>query len=128
MSTGQGDTIYSSMTKTPGESKYCVFSFFYSYVGDRNVYKCPNRNASLGYGGGGIGTQKFLDTAAKTLEAHVQRSQDKSPSMLILLADSYTMSASGTGPATTTEPNPSSTTAPPTPRPAGGSAATTAPP
>ena len=89
MSTGQGDTIYSSMTKTPGESKYCVFSFFYSYVGDRNVYKCPNRNASLGYGGGGIGTQKFLDTAAKTLEAHVQRSQDKSPSMLILLADSY---------------------------------------
>ena len=89
MSTSLGDTIYSSMTKAPGESKYCVFSFFYSYVGDRNVFKCPNRNASLGYGGVvGIGTQKFLDSSAKTLEARVQLSQDKSPSMLIVMADS----------------------------------------
>ena len=90
MGTSKGTSIYASMEKLPNEGDWCAQSFFYPYVGDKKVFRCPTRESAQGYGAVvGSDNGNFLDGNAKTIDYRVQRSQDKSPSMLILLADSY---------------------------------------
>ena len=85
----QGDTTYSYLDKVQGEGRWTALSFYYPYINERKVYKCPSLSSGISYGQVVRNTTAGMmwDTSAKTL-AEIARKSHKSVSGTITIAES----------------------------------------
>jgi hypothetical protein len=85
----QGDTTYSYLKKVQGEGRWTALSFYYPYVNDANIYKCPSVTGGIHYGqvvrNPTIGT--MWDSSARTIDDIANRST-KSVSGVITITES----------------------------------------
>ena len=72
----QGDTTYSYLTKVQGENRWTALSFYYPYINDVNVFKCPSLSTGIHYAqvvrNTTIGT--MADSTARKIDAIANKS------------------------------------------------------